>query len=444
MKRFLYILSLLAVVLASCKSRTNTSTVDRSVAQLKSFYFAKNDSMPGLAKAVFSIEERNDTGLVWNKDSMLYGTSITRVVPRFIFAATPSAAYLTMADSIVQLTGYDTLDFTKTPIYLTIRSADKSNTKIYRMNVTVHHADPDLYTWTQLSSGVLGYSDCDQRVVEVGNDFIMLMSTGYSMRAYRSADGTMWSDLGAMNGLPKGTRVRQIISDGSKLYYAQDSSVYTSTDITNWTETKMNRPVHTMLLYWNKQAWALVTNDDNMYELAYTDGQELTLSGLVPGSEFPISDFATVCFLSSSLRERAMILGGFAENGRALNCRWNLEYSTHIKENNGYRLQDFSLDRTSFNGVTGLSVVYYNNSLLLFGGVDDKAKYLGRDIFVSTNEGITWTKADSTKNRLPESYQARQKLSAIVRDNNIYIFGGEDSEQTYSDAYKGRLNSIDW
>ena len=95
-------------------------------------------------------------------------------------------------------------------------------------------------------------------------------------------------------------------------------------------------------------------------------------------------------------------------------------------------------------GVTGLSVVYYNNSLLLFGGVDDKAKYLGRDIFVSTNEGITWTKADSTKNQLPESYQARQKLSAIVRDNNIYIFGGEDSEQTYSDAYKGRLNSIDW
>ena len=144
MKRFLYIISILAAVLSSCKNNTSTTTVDRSTAQLKSFYFASNDSMPGLASAVFTIEERNDTGLVWNKDSILYGTSLKRVVPRFIFAATPSAAYLTMADSIVQLTGYDTLDFTKTPIYLTIRSADKSNTKIYRMNVTVHQADPDL------------------------------------------------------------------------------------------------------------------------------------------------------------------------------------------------------------------------------------------------------------------------------------------------------------
>ena len=444
MKRFLYILSIMAVVLASCKTRTNTSTVDRSVAQLKSFYFAKNDSMPGLAKAVFTIEERNDTGLVWNKDSMLYGTSLQRVVPRFIFAATPSAAYLTMADSIIQLTGYDTLDFTRTPIYLTIRSADKSNTKIYRMNATVHQADPDLYTWTQLSPGVVGYDDYDQRVVEVGDDFVMLASIGYSLYAFRSADGITWSDLGTMNGLPNGTQVRQIISDGSKLYYAQDSSVYTSTDITHWTATKMDHPVHTMLLYWNKQAWVLVTNDNSEYELAYTDGSTLTMTGLLPGSFFPVSDFATVCFLSSSLRERAMILGGFAENGAALNSRWNLEYSPHIKEHNGYRLQDYSQDRQDFMGLTGISVVYYNNTLLMFGGVDDKAKYLGRDIFVSTNEGITWTKADSTKNRLPESYQARQKLSAIVRDNNIYIFGGEDSERTYSDAYKGRLNSIDW
>lgn len=444
MKRFLYIASILAVIVSSCSNGTTNSTVDRSLAQLKSFYFTKNDSMPGLAKAVFTIEERNDTGLVWNKDSMLYGTSLKRVVPRFMFAATPSAAYLTMADSIIQLTGYDTLDFTKTPIYLTIRSADKSNTKIYKMDITVHQADPDLYTWTRLSAGVLGYDDCDQRVVEMGNKFIMFTSNGIELRAYETTDGTKWTNLGTMNGLPKGTKVRQIISDDTKLYYAQDSTVYTSTDIINWTGQKMTRPVHTMLLYWNNQAWVLTSNENNEYELAYTDGFSLTMTGLVPGSDFPISDFGTVCFLSSSLRERAMIIGGFAENGAALDTRWNIEYSTYIKENNGYRLQDYSQDRHNFPGVTGISTIYYNNMVMLFGGVDEQTKLLGRDIYVSKDEGITWTIADTTKNRLPESYQARQKLSAIVRDNNIYIFGGEDSERTYSDAYKGRLNSIDW
>ena len=444
MKRFLYILTILAAVLSACKSRTNNTQVDRSTAQLKAFYFVKNDSMPGLAQAVFSIEERNDTGLVWNKDSILYGTSLERVVPRFTFAATPSAAFLTMADSIVQLTGYDTLDFTKTPIYLTIRSADKSNTKIYRMNVTVHQADPDLYTWTQLSPGVVGRYDCEQRVIEHGDAFVMLLSDGLDLRAYQSTDGATWTDLGTMNGLPKGTHVRQIISDGTRLFYAQDSLIYTSTDVTTWTSSKVNHPVHTMLLYWNNLAWVLVTNDNSKYELAYTDGTSLTLSGLQPGSDFPVSDFGTVCFLSSSLRERAMIIGGFSENGAALNSRWNLEYSSHIQEHNGYRLQDFSQDRSSFTGVTGICVVYYNNMLMLFGGVDEKMTYLGRDVLTSTDEGLTWTKADTSKNQLPEAYQARKKVSAIVRDNNIYLFGGEDSEMTYSDSYRGRLNSIDW
>ena len=443
MKRFLYLLSITAVLLCACSRSTETTQVNRSLAQLKSFYFVKNDSMPGLAKAVFTVEERNDTGLVWNRDSILYGTSLKRVVPRFTFAATPDAAYLTMNDTIHVLTGYDTLDFTKTPIYLTIRSADKSNIKTYEIRATVHQADPDLYTWTQLSAGVLGRDDCDQRVVETGSDFTMLTSNGFDLRAYRSADGASWEDVGTMKGLPAGTKVRQIVSDGTTLYYGQDSMVYTSTDAVTWTGKKVSHPITTLLLYWNKHVWALVQNNKK-YELAYIEQDTLKLSGLQPGTDFPVSDFGTVCFISSSLRERAMIIGGFAENGLALNTRWNLEYSSHIKENNGYRLQEYSQDRPSFQSMTGISVVYYNNQLLLFGGVDGNMTYLGRDVLVSTDEGLNWTKADTTKNRLPEAYQARQKLSTIVRENSIFIFGGEDSEQTYSDVYRGRLNSIDW
>jgi len=63
---------------------------------------------------------------------------------------------------------------------------------------------------------------------------------------------------------------------------------------------------------------------------------------------------------------------------------------------------------------------------------------------MSKDEGLTWTKADTAKNQLPEAYHARQKQNAIVRDNNIYLFGGQDAKTTYSDVYKGRLNSIDW
>ena len=442
MRKFFYIFIVLGVVaLTGCEGSSTTTTAS-SVARLSAFTFAKNDSMPGLAKAVFTIDERVDTGLVWNKDSILYGTRLDSVVPRFTFAATPSAAYLTFPDTVRTLTGYDTLDFTKKPIYLTIRSADRSTTKVYEIQATVHKVDPDLYSWTQLTDAIYPSDDSEQRVVEWGSNFVMVVSNGFALNVYRSADGEEWGDAGMPTGLPAGTKVRQIISDGFTLYYGQDNKIYTSPDGVTWTAKDVNYPVVTMLLYWNNLVWALV--EKNGYELATWQGDSLQLSGLQPDDLFPVSDFAAVTFKSASLRERAMIIGGFAENGASLNSRWNIEYSPHIQENNGYRMEEFSIDRPEFKSLTGVSVIRYNDQLLMFGGVDEKMSYFGRDILVSKNEGLTWEKADSTKNQLPEVYQARQKQNAIVRDNNIYLFGGQDATKTYSDVYKGRLNSIDW
>lgn len=443
MKHFLYILvSLATITLCACKTKSGSNSSTSSVAKLSAFGFAKNDSMPGLAAAVFTIDERIDTGLVWNKDSILYGTSLERVVPKFTFAATPSAAWINLADTICYLTGYDTLDFTKLPIYLSVRSYDRTTTKVYEIRPTVHQVDPDLYTWEQLTKSIYGQDDSEQRALPLNDLFVLIKSNGFALHVYQSADGISWTDQGEPTGLPAGTKVRQMISDRSHLYYAQDDKIYTSLDAVTWTALDAAYPVITMLLYWNDRAWALVENEG--YELAYVDADTLALSGLRPNGDFPISEFASVCFQSASLRERAMIIGGFAENGKSLNTRWNLEFSAHPSPKGTYRMEEFSIDRPAFKSLTGISVIWYNNQLLLFGGVDENMNYYGRDILISTDEGLNWNLADTTKNQLPEVYQARQKQTAIVRDGYIYLFGGEDAATTYSDVYRGRLNSIDW
>ena len=89
-KYFCIFLLFCLIFLTNCEKKTTTTP--SSVAQLSAFSFAAVDSMPGLEAAVFKVEERHDTGLVWNKDSMLYGTKLDCVVPRFTFAATPGAA----------------------------------------------------------------------------------------------------------------------------------------------------------------------------------------------------------------------------------------------------------------------------------------------------------------------------------------------------------------
>ena len=306
----------------------------------------------------------------------------------------------------------------------------------------MHQADPDLFVWEQLTDVIYPADESEQRVVELAGDFVMIANNGFSNTAFASADGASWYELGTPSGLPASARVRQIISDGLTLYYADGTTLYTSDDALTWTPQTMSYEMKTMLMNWNGRVWVLV--DNNGLELAYLGGTDISLTGLRPDDEFPISDFATVQFESASQRARAMIIGGYAETGKSLNTRRNFEYSPQIKENDGYRINEFSIDRPTFTSLTGISVIWYDDKLMLFGGVDANMTYLGRDILISDDEGLNWTKADTAKNQLPEVYQARQKQTAIVRDNNIYLFGGKDKTTTYSDVYKGRLNTIDW
>lgn len=435
MKRFLYIFACaLTVILTGCEGGSSYYNSTAYIARLSAFQFAKNDSMPGLQAAVFTIEELIDTGLVWNQDSIRYGTRLDSVVPRLTFAATPSAAWITTPDTVCNLTGYDTLNFTKTPIYLTIVSSDKTNTKTYEIRATVHQQDPDLYTWTTLTDNIYAPDNDAQQTVTLGDAFVLLKSDGASTYAYRSTDGATWSALGTVSGLPNGVRVRQIVSDGARLYYGVGKTLYTSTDAVTWTSTTVDYTIVSMLLYWNERTWALINNKG--YQFAYYTNGALDTVALRPAGDFPVRDFATVCFESSSLRQRAMIIGGIDSVGTELDNRWCLEYSTHPTNLKGtYRLEDFSDGRNNFTPVSGAAAVAYKKQLLLF-------RYA--HIMVSTDEGLNWTKADSTKNRLPDTFRARQYQSAIVRDKNVYLFGGQNEQGVQSDVCRGRLNSIDW
>lgn len=442
MRKFFYIIiALLPLLVVSCDSTTTVTTATSSVAKLTAFSFVANDTMPGLGAAVFTVEERLDTGLVWNKDSMLYGTSLERVVPRFTFKVAVGTARLSMPDTSLILTGYDTLNFSKQPIYLTLTSSDGTTTKVYEIRPTVHQSDPDLFVWNQLTPQIYPADESEQTVVELGGKFVMIANNGFQNAVYSSPDGAAWNTV-SVSGLPNSARVRQIISDGTKLYYADGTTLYTSTDAATWTAATMPYTMKTMLMCWNEKVWVLV--DNSGLELAYLNSTGITLSGLRPDGDFPVSDFAAVQFASASERARAMVIGGYAENGRSLNTRWNFEYSPQIATNGGYRMSEFSIDRPTFTTLTGISVIWYNDKLMLFGGVDADMTYFGRDILISEDEGLNWVAADTAKNQLPEVYQARQKQTAIVRNNDIYLFGGQDKTTTYSDVYKGRLNSIDW
>ena len=449
MRYFIPILMLLSVVLIGCnKTETMLTSSD---ARVNSFTFQSDTTNPGLTSAVYKVEHRADTGWIYNIDSLAYGTRIDSVVPMVTYKATPGSATFILPDTSITSTGADTIDFTKSPVYLYVRSSDLEHEKWYRIHITVHQVDPDLYVWKQLTEQIFAPQYCETQALLVNDELVVYVNNGFSTELYTSATGENWTKQTSLTGLPTPCSVREIMQHENTLYYIANDQLYWSQDNIHWTATdysSANFSPQTMLMNFDGKAWCVVENraDSQLYLATVTDTliQPFTdMQGLVDGAlpaQFPISDFAALTFKSSSERPRAMVVGGRAKNGQAVNTRWNFEYAA----NSGYRLKDFTIEQPQFNSLTGVSIIQYADHLMMFGGIDNDLTWRS-DMLISDDEGMNWHMPDTTHNQLPKTYITRQKQSVLVdKANNIYIIGGQNQTQSFSDVYRGYLNSINW
>ena len=203
-----------------------------------------------------------------------------------------------------------------------------------------------------------------------------------------------------------------------------------------------------MLVVFDNKSWCILQDrTSQQLFLGTVSGSDVlpveSIYGLENGklpNNFPVSDFAALSFHSSSERPRGMIVGGRTIDGTAVNTRWNLEYELSA----GYRMVDFSIEQPSFNTLTGVSIVQYDNRLLMFGGVDNDLEWRS-DLLYSDDEGMNWYQPDTASNRLPDTYTARQNAAVVVDDQqNIYVIGGQSLTSSYSDVYRGYLNQLKW
>ena len=429
--------------MVSCKKNSSSTSLS-SVAQLTTFSFAAVDSLPGLAEASFTVKEMLDTGFVYNEDSIRYGTPLTKVVPKFTFAATPSSATLTLPDTTISLSGSDTINLTRQPAYLTVVSQDGTNTKVYRIEAYVHTMDPDMWRWQQLAADMYS-GDFESQAVSVGGQILFFMNNGFRNHLFSSTDGAAWTDKGEP-ALPSSCHVRAILSDGTTLYYVEQNVLYTSTDGLNWNSEDYSASgwkLLSALMWFDEKVWFVIEQaDGHLYLAMATDAGVVPTPVQLP-DDFPIDNFATVCFSSTSNRGRAMVLGGYSREGASLNSRWSFETYRH-GSTDSLRVKNLTIEQPTFTSLTGAAMVWYNNRIMLFGGINGDAKLQEAPCLISSDEGMTWTKPDSAHFCLPTEFGVRQKLSALVRDNNVYLLGGQTGTVVHSDVYSGRLNSIDW
>lgn len=279
----------------------------------------------------------------------------------------------------------------------------------------------------------------------------LFVNNGFATTIYQSADGASWKIAETPSGLPTPCQVRNILQHGDTLYYVDADHLYTSTDLLHWTAadfSSRNFALVNMLVVFDNKSWCILQDRaTQQLFLGTISGSDIlpveSIYGLENGKlpdNFPVSDFAALSFRSSSERPRGMIVGGRTIDGTAVNTRWNLEYELSA----GYRMVDFSIEQPSFNTLTGMSVVQYDNRLLMFGGIDNDLEWRS-DLLYSDDEGMNWYLPDTASNRLPDTYTSRQNAAVVVDDQqNIYVIGGQSLTSSYSDVYRGYLNQLKW
>lgn len=418
-----------------------------------SLKFARNDSIPNLEKAVFSLEYDAllSDSIIVNLDSLPYLTRIDSVNPTFTFMST-SIAYLILrketgaGTDTIALTGKDTVDFTRVLSVLNF-AEDKTTKKSYPVKVNVHQVRPELFHWTQMTPAVYTHSGSVQKTILFNNTFYFYASSGLNNHLYTSTNGVNWTTA-ALQGLPPDiVDLRSITSFNNALFYVHENGdLYSSPNGVLWAKVPVDTGSATLvnlLFVLEGKLWATVRSSGQHFFATTATGVSWQL-GQPLASDFPIGDFASLSFKSRTNKPKAIVLGGFSAKGTLLRNAWSVERNI----NNEYKWVDFSLENTSLVSLAGASLVSYDNKLLLFGGMDANDRVIDPFYMESIDEGLTWRGVDTTYNVMQDEltlvrYQPRSYQSVVYEPTSrcLFLFGGRTT-QVYTDVWRGKLNRI--
>jgi len=448
-KIVLFLTGCLTLLLPSCLGSDSEYELDLVPDSQISSFRLSHDSIPVLSSTKFIIDQIN--GRIFNHDSLPYGTKVEEVVATIEYSTTIGVSSIKVMqsavnDSLTIWNGTDSLNFSD-KVLMVVTAFNGINTKEYTAQVNIHQVVPDSMVWNNIAS----LTSAEERkvipVVDGGNEyFYMYLANGGAYKLERAlvSNPTAWTSVD-VNGLPSGQLILSQIVDYEGTLYApaKTGELYRSTNGADWSAVS-NAPSIVSILGIVKEetvarrpsALAAIINKNGSLHFASLNKDGEWIEGNVIHNGFPISGFGAISH-NSMFREHLLLVGGRNAENTLVNTAWATMDGRSwavIKESSS----------TSFEASEGLSVVEYDDALFLVGGVDSSGKAY-KDIYLSKDRGITWTKTSSLV-LMPDEFKARAFASAIVdkNTNNLFLFGGKErnSGNDLGDLWVGRINRL--
>jgi len=459
----LFVILFISVVFSACNwldSNTSSTTTSSNATFVSLRFSAANTADANVAKASFSLVREGVDSIIVNLDSLPVNTAIDSVIPTFSFRSS-SAVYAVRKDDSgnikdsVLLSGKDTLNFNNI-VRITNVASDEKTKRSYSIKVNVHKVEPELYQWSRKISQIYTHQGALQKALMLNNTIYFFNSTGLSTSLYKSSNGTDWTSRTLISDLPDNVLLQNMVTFNNKFYLIHnDSLLYSSGNGVDWTKAKFqnqNFNYKNLLYDFKGKLWALAENKSTAvwYFATSTDGVSWEIDLITKvDTNFPVGGFAALAFASRTKQPKVLVAGGYNKDGMFLKNVWSSQ--------DGLYWVDFSKENSTYGYRTGASIVYYEDKLLMFGGVDENSKMQSSLYLQSLDEGLSWKNIDTTYMQVREKYSytegdkeysayakyTRRYNQSVIVDNDkfIYLIGGRDSiPQIYTDVWKGRLN----
>lgn len=404
-----------------------------------------------------------DNGLIYNADSLPVGTEISALKVNVQFLNTVKSAVFYINDATKQ--GDTIIDYSKSMTQsidftgettLMVTSADESQVKEYDVKILVHKQNPDTLVWPQSWRRDLpGYTSemLTYKTVELNDSYRTLAYDGNRclLLTTSALSEMVWDEQEV--SLPFDPDVETLTATYDALYMlATDGQLYTSTDGVDWTSCGVKWL--SVLGTYGSRVLGIMGDDGLYYHDEYPHTEDFTCTQVE--DNFPVIHVSSMIESSYNwtISNQTIIMGGINSEGKILNTVWGYDGNTWGQINTTHgtalpALRDATLfSYYTYKAMTGVRRYARQTTWFLMGGrkADDS---LNGDIYLSTTQGVTWVKADSTISLaayMPKFYgaQAIVEVASLTAPNRaparvstpvtswdcpyIYLLGGYNEQ----------------
>lgn len=366
-----------------------------------------------MSSFLFTIDQA--AGEIYNNDSLLFSTDVTKVVT----SITADGLLSLYVDSIADYVAYgngDSVDFS-TPRKMRVYSFDGQFYKDYTITINVHQVNPDEMVWSEWDA-VEGVEPV--RAVEFDGLMCLFgLRNGYPVVAKSAINGEPLWVVADISGLPADADLSTVQIFGGALYVIAGGDLYASADAVNWSLVLEDKTLVSIVVASDDAGELVLAGKDGF--LSSNDGASFAEAGTVPEG-FPVYGVSALSYpLSHNRNIIRYIAVGYDSSAMDGKARvWS-------RLSNESEWVDYENDGSSYAcpSLKGLSVVRFDNFLYALGG---SGKADGVDVpafssfFISRDNGITWKKPSDFYQRMNEELAGNDSPFAVAVDSRNFIW----------------------